>query len=65
MTGREAALYILANGYDDKPLVIYIDGKAVQIFDICYDICKRELVIIPDYQIDYQTPCEMHLNDTF
>lgn len=48
MTGREAALYILANGYDDKPLVICIDGKAVQVWDVCYDICNRELIILPD-----------------
>lgn len=50
MTGREAALYILANHYDDKPLVIYIDGKAVQVWDICYELSKRELVVLPDYR---------------
>lgn len=65
MTGREAAMYILANGYDDKMLVIYIDGKAVQILDICYEIGRRELVILPDYQTDYQTACETRQNDTF
>lgn len=49
MTGREAAMYILVNHYDDKPLVVYIDGKAVPVYDIDYEISKKELVILPDY----------------
>jgi hypothetical protein len=49
MTGRELAMYILANGYDNKPLVIYIDGKAVPIWDVCYELSRKELVILPDY----------------
>ncbi len=49
MTGREAAAYIIANGYEEKPLVIYIDGKAIPIWDICYELGKKELVILPDY----------------
>lgn len=52
MTGRELAMYILANGYDNKPLVIYIDGKAVPIWDVCYELSRKELVILPDYQTD-------------
>ena len=50
MTGREAAMYILINGYDSAPLVIYIDGKPVQIFDIDFELARKELVILPDYQ---------------
>jgi len=50
MTGRDAAIYILANKYDDKPLVIYLDGKAVQIYDISYELSRKELVILPDYR---------------
>ena len=49
VTGRELAMYILANGYDNKPLVIYIDGKAVPIWDVCYELSRKELVILPDY----------------
>ena len=52
MTGREAANYILINRYDDAPLVIYIDGKAIQIYDICYEPSRKELVILPDYGTD-------------
>jgi hypothetical protein len=49
MTGREAATYILSNGYGDKPLVIFIDGKPVPIWCIAYDAGTGRLVILPDY----------------
>ena len=52
MTGREAANYILINGYDDKPLVIYIEGKRLEIWDICYELGNKELVILPDYKFE-------------
>ena len=50
MTGHEAALYILANNYDDKPLVVYIEGKEIPVYDICYELGRKQLVILPDYR---------------
>lgn len=60
MTGRELAVYILANGYDDKPLVTYIDGNPVPVFDVCYEVGRKELVVLPDTRTAYTlTPEEL------
>lgn len=50
MTGREAANYILINHYDDKPLVVFIDGKPHEVYDIDYELISKALVILPDYR---------------
>lgn len=50
MTGREAVEYILNNRYDNQPLVVYIDGKEVPVWDICYEMGRKNLVILPDYE---------------
>ena len=52
MTGREAATYILANAYEDKPLVVYIEGKEIPVYDICYELSRKQLVILPDYHTE-------------
>jgi hypothetical protein len=52
MTGREAAIYMLVNGFDEYPLVVYIDGKPVQVYSICYEPSRKELVVLPDYRFD-------------
>lgn len=49
MTGRDAANYILINYYDDSPLVIYLDGKRMQVMDILQEPAHGELVILLDY----------------
>lgn len=60
MTGRELALYILANKYDDKPLVTYIDGNPVPVFDVCYEVGRGELVVLPDTRTECNlTPEEL------
>lgn len=48
MTGREAVNYILANWHDDCPLVIQMDGKTIDVFDIDYELSSGKLVVIPD-----------------
>ena len=48
MTGRDAVRYIIVNGYDDAPLVIYVNGKPIQVFDICFEPGEKELVILLD-----------------
>ena len=48
MTGREAVNYILANWHDDCPLVIQMDGKTIDVFDIDYELSSGNLVVIPD-----------------
>ena len=48
VTGRDLATYVLVNGYDNAPLVVYIDGKAVRVYDVCFEIGNGELVVMPD-----------------
>ena len=52
VTGRDAINYILANNYDDKPLVVYIEGKEIPVYDICYEFGRKQLVILPDYRAE-------------
>lgn len=52
MTGREAVDYIVINHYDDKELVIYLDGKPVPVYSIDYELSRKELVVLPDYRTD-------------
>ena len=49
MTGRDAMERIITHDYDDYELVIYIEGKRFQIYSICLEPSREELVILPDY----------------
>lgn len=57
MTGREVVDYIVINHYDDKELVIYLDGKPVPVYSIDYELSRKELVVLPDYRPEETGAC--------
>lgn len=54
MTGREAANYILVNHYDDAELVICVDGKLVDVFDIVLEPASGRLYVLADERKEVQ-----------